>query len=317
MVEDPAFRWVLPPEAGPAKLPSMTASPPIRIFLNPRPGVPGVVVLPESGFRRAEAEIRAWPDHAPMPLRSLADPARAAGLQAVHAAGTASPGYAYAMSRLLRAELARHGGAPGGITFACAEDHGDDIAAIARGAARLGAHCMVFRAGDAGRDALEAMGDGIRVMRGGYADAAREGGLLVSGLARPGYTEVPRDIMQGDRVMVGEALAALPSFPTHVVVPGGMGGLAAAAAAQLRARGATARLLVVESAGAAPLLTLAEGGSPDPEPSLLAWQELERSCFAYLAAPDVVAGLLSAASDPSARAALGLEAGSRVLVFGA
>ncbi|MFB9970231.1 pyridoxal-phosphate dependent enzyme [Pseudoroseomonas cervicalis] len=77
------------------------------------------------------------------------------------------------------------------------------------------------------------------------------------------------------------------------------------------------------------------------EPSLLAWQELERAGFAFMAVaddsavdgmrllarrqPPVVAGesavaglagLLLAAQDAAARDALGLDADSRVLVFG-
>jgi diaminopropionate ammonia-lyase len=77
------------------------------------------------------------------------------------------------------------------------------------------------------------------------------------------------------------------------------------------------------------------------EPSLLAWQELERGAFAFMAAPDesavdcmralarrtypIVAGesavagmacLLLAARDPLSRAMLGLDADSRVLLFG-
>jgi diaminopropionate ammonia-lyase len=77
------------------------------------------------------------------------------------------------------------------------------------------------------------------------------------------------------------------------------------------------------------------------EPSLLAWQELERAAFAFMAVPDSaaiaamrllarrdspveagesgVAGLAAlalAAQDSAARAALGLGEGSRVLLFG-
>ena len=77
------------------------------------------------------------------------------------------------------------------------------------------------------------------------------------------------------------------------------------------------------------------------EPSLLAWQELERGAFAFMAVPDesavacmkllaqrrppLVAGesavaglaaLLLVAREPFARVALGLEADSRVLLFG-
>ena len=107
---------------------------------------------------------------------------------------------------------------------------------------------------------------------------------------------------------------------------------------------------------AACLLASAEAGQPTTiegdldtlmaglacgEPSLLAWQELERAAFAFMAVPDdsavdcmkmlaartppVVAGesavaglaaLLLAAGEPFARAALGLGADSRILLFG-
>ena len=77
------------------------------------------------------------------------------------------------------------------------------------------------------------------------------------------------------------------------------------------------------------------------EPSLLAWQELGRAAFAFMAVPDEsavacmkalaarrppvvagesavagMAGLLLAAREPFARAALGLDEASRVLLFG-
>jgi len=74
------------------------------------------------------------------------------------------------------------------------------------------------------------------------------------------------------------------------------------------------------------------------EPSLIAWQELERAAAAFLAIPDSaavtamralaacsvvsgesgaagLAGLLLAAADPDARAALALDRNSRVLLF--
>ena len=77
------------------------------------------------------------------------------------------------------------------------------------------------------------------------------------------------------------------------------------------------------------------------EPSLLAWQELERAGFAFMAIPDAsavdgmrllarrrppvtagesavagLAGLLLAAREPFARGALGLTEESHVLLFG-
>ena len=116
------------------------------------------------------------------------------------------------------------------------------------------------------------------------------------------------------------------------------------------------RLVVVEPDRAACLLASAEAGEPVAlegaldtvmaglacgEPSLLAWQELERAAFAFIAVPDAaavdcmralarrdpplvagesavagLAGLLLAGREPYARAALGLEETSRVLLFG-
>lgn len=294
----------------------MIAHPPFRLFMNPRHGVPGIVVLPESGFRRASAEIRSWPDHVPCLPKSLPDVAREAGIASLHAARVASPGYAYAALRLLRAELARRGmpeGAADAVTFACAEGRGDDVAAIASGVLRLGARCAAFVTDEV------FLGAGVHRIHGGYQDALRaaaeKGWLLVSAMAAPGFTEVPRDIMQGDRLVLEEALAALPISPTHVIVPGGRGGLAAAAAVQLRARGAgVPRLVVTEPMGESPLMALAEGRAGF-EASLLAWQELERSAFAFLEGANVMTDVVAAASDPASRAALGLEPESRLLVL--
>ncbi|MDB5370047.1 MAG: PLP-dependent lyase/thiolase [Roseomonas sp.] len=363
-----------------------------RFFLNPRQGVPGVVVLPESGFRRAAAEIRSWPGYAPTPLLDLGDMAAAARVGAVHykdeggrfgLGSFKALGGAYAVSRLLVAELARSGAVPAAdaaglsrgdyaawtraITVTCATD-GNHGRAVAWGASRFGARCVIFvhqSVSQGRRDAIAAYGAEIRVVPGHYDDAvreaaavaAREGWFVVSDTSWPGYTELPRDVMQGYRLMAEEAMAGLPAVPTHVFVQGGVGGVAAAVSVQSRLRFGTApRLVVVEPERAACLLASAEAGAPVTvegdldtimaglacgEPSLLAWQELERAAFAFMAVPDAVvpevmkalarrdppvvagesavaglAGLLLAAADPGARAALGLDAASRVLVFG-
>ncbi|MBX6745878.1 MAG: pyridoxal-phosphate dependent enzyme, partial [Acetobacteraceae bacterium] len=127
---------------------------------------------------------------------------------------------------------------------------------------------------------------------------------------------------------------------------------------QMRARYGTAapKLVVVEPDRAACLLASAEAGQPTTiagdldtlmaglacgEPSILAWQELERAAFAFMAVPDAaavdcmrllarrqpkavagesavagLAGLLLASREPFARTALELEEDSRVLLFG-
>jgi diaminopropionate ammonia-lyase len=166
--------------------------------------------------------------------------------------------------------------------------------------------------------------------------------------------------MQGYRVMADEAVAqwgvarADGAPPTHVFVQGGVGGVAAAVSVQARAAFSPAPMLVVvEPDRAACLLASAELGERTSvpgdldtlmaglacgEPSLLAWQELDRGAAAFMAIPDEaavatmrvlakagvvagesgvagLAGCLLAAADPAARETLGLGKGSRVLVF--
>jgi diaminopropionate ammonia-lyase len=367
-----------------------------QLLLNRHHGTPGVVVLPEGGFRRAREEITAWPGYAPTPLLSLPEVAKAARVAAVYwkdesgrfgLGSFKALGGAYAVMRLLAAELAKRGTAnaataaelaggqyreaTAGITVTCATD-GNHGRSVAWGAQRFGCRCVIFvheGVSEGRREAIARYGAEIRVVPGTYDDAvretrrtaAREGWFVVSDTSYPGYTEVPRDVMQGYRVMAAEAAAALPAPPTHVFVQGGVGGVAAAVSAQMRAEygaaGAPPRLVVAEPDAAACLLVSAEAGEITSvegpldtlmaglacgEPSLLAWQELERAAFAFVAVPDaaamdcmrllsardsprIVAGesavaglaaLLLAARDPFGRTALQLEESSQVLLFG-
>lgn len=349
---------------------------PIRLFLNPRQGVPGVVVLPEGGFLRARAAIMAWPGYAPTPLRELP----ALGFGSLHYKDEASRfglgsfkalGGAYAVQKLVVGELARAGIRATGaevfagahrpsVTVTCATD-GNHGRSVAWGAQRCGAGCVIFvhpGVTQGRRDAIAAYGAEIREVPGNYDDSVRaaaaaaeaHGWHVISDTSWPGYTEPPRDVMQGYRLMAEEALSQLPAPPTHVFIQGGVGGVAAAVSVQLRARRIPAKLIVVEPEDAACLLLSAERGALSVvegelptlmaglacgEPSLLAWQELERSAHAFMAVPDAaavdamralaalgitagesaVAGLCGAIL--AARAgALGLGPESRVLVFG-
>ncbi|MBY0338561.1 MAG: diaminopropionate ammonia-lyase [Acetobacteraceae bacterium] len=361
-----------------------------RLLVNPRHGTPGVVVLPEGGYRRARAEITAWPGYAPTPLVELPDAAAAAGVARVAWKDESARfglrsfkalGGAYAAFKLLQGELARREVTPHAasaaleagefreaarrITVTCATD-GNHGRSVAWGAHRFGAGCVIFvheTVSQGRRDAIARWGAEIREVPGNYDDAVRaaqrtaeaEGWFVVSDTSYPGYTEVPRDVMQGYRLMAEEALDQMGEAPTHVFVPGGVGGVAAAVAVQLRAmRGTAPRLIVAEPEKAACLLESAAAGEAVTvpgeldtvmaglacgEPSLLAWQELERSAFAFTAVPDAavpeamkamavrgveagesaVAGLIAlllAAREEEGRAALGLGPDSRVLIFG-
>jgi diaminopropionate ammonia-lyase len=365
---------------------------PFRFMINRRHGTPGVVVLPEGGFRRARAEIASWPGYAVTPLVSLPEAAAAARVGTVHykdeggrfgLGSFKALGGAYAVMRLLQAELSRrghanaataatlmdgtHADATKAITVCCATD-GNHGRSVAWGARLFGAACVIFvheHVSQGRRDAIARHGAEIRVVPGNYDDAVREaqkqadahGWFVVSDTSYPGYTEVPRDVMQGYRVMADEAADQIGAAPTHVFIQGGVGGVAAAVSVQMRARfGPAVRLILAEPEKAACLLASIEAGVPTTiageldtlmaglacgEPSLLAWQELERSAFAAIAVPDdsavacmkalaartppVVAGesavaglaaLLLAAREPFARAALGLDESSRILLFG-
>jgi diaminopropionate ammonia-lyase len=361
-----------------------------RVFANPRRGTPGITVLPAAGFRRAKAAICAWPGYEPTPLRDLPALAERAGVGVLRLKDEAGRfglgsfkalGGAYAVGCVVRDALARDGVAAAAgfealeagawraaterITVTCATD-GNHGRAVAWGARRFHARCVIFvHAGvSAGRvEAIARYGAEVRRVAGTYddsvracsAEAAAQGWHVVSDTSWAGYTEIPREIMQGYRLMADEAADQWEGAPpTHVFVQGGVGAAAAAVSVQCRGRFSPApALVVVEPERAACLLASAElgaltavEGSLDTvmaglacgEPSLLAWQELERGAAAFMAIPDAaavatlrlrasigivagetgvagLAGLLLASADADARAALGLSAASRVLLF--
>jgi diaminopropionate ammonia-lyase len=368
---------------------------PFTVFANPRAGTPGITVLPEAGFRRARAEITTWPGYVPTPLRALPEIAAAAGLGVLRLKDEAGRfglgsfkalGGAYAVAELLADDLARRGVAPAAtsaellagrwseatatLTVTCATD-GNHGRAVAWGAQRCHCRAVIFiheGVSAARAAAIAAYGAEIRRVPGTYddsvrvaaAEAATNGWFVVSDTSWEGYTEVPRTIMQGYRVMADEAVTqwraaqADDAPPTHVFIQGGVGGVAAAVSVQARTVFTPAPMLVVvEPDRAACLLASAELGERTSvsgdldtlmaglacgEPSLLAWQELDRGAAAFMAIPDDaavatmrllakagvvagesgvagLAGCLLAAADAAAREVLGLRKDSRVLVF--
>ena len=359
----------------------------MAFLLNPRRGTPGIVTLSAAGFRRAKAEIAGWAGYAPTPLLDLPltdlppaavvrlkDESPRFGLGSFKALGAP-----YAAANALAAELSRRGiasaavsadladgryaEATGDFVLAAATD-GNHGRALAWAAARFHAKCVIYlhETVSAGREAAIARyGAEIRRVPGTYddsvracaADAEAHGWGVISDTSWPGYTEVPRDIMQGYRLMADEAADQWTGPPpTHVLIQGGVGGAAAAVAVQVRARwGDAAALIVVEPENAACLLASARAGESVAvdgdldtvmaglacgEPSLLAWQELERAAAAFMTIPDAAAvdtmrwlaarGIVSGESgaaglaafrvlDDFGRVALGFGPDSRVLAF--
>jgi diaminopropionate ammonia-lyase len=261
--------------------------------------------------------------------------------------------------------------APGGPPAAvCCATDGNHGRSVAWGAREAGLRCVIYvheGVSEGRAQAIRGFGAEVRRVGGNYddsvriaaADAAREGWTVVSDTSWEGYQDIPRDVMQGYGVMVGEAIAqggggARP--PTHVFVQGGVGGIAAATVAHLWERfgAARPRVVVVEPDKADCLTRSAEQGrvvhlSGDldtimaglscGEPSPLAWAVLDPGADAFMAIGDAaiapamralaalgvvggesgvagLAGLRIAATDRAMRAALGLDASSRVLLFG-
>ena len=359
---------------------------PFRLYANPRLGSNRTVLLSDAGFQRARAEITAWDGYELTPLHDLPAFARQAGLEGILLKDEATRfglgsfkalGGAYAVAWVLAAELARRGVAPEarsadlargvfrhatqGITVACATD-GNHGRAVAWGAQRFHCNCVIFvhESVSQGRvDAIARYGAQVCRVPGTYDDAVREVARQADAngwfTSWDGYTDVPRQIMQGYRLMADEAADQWHGDrPTHVFVQGGVGGAAAAVSVQMRARfQPPPALIVVEPDRAACLLASAELGQPASvpgnldtlmaglacgEPSVLAWQELNHAAAAFMAIPDAaavacmrllaghgivggesgvagLAGCLLAAADPAAREVLGLDASSRVLAF--
>lgn len=298
-----------------------------------------LAILSEVALGRAREEIRRWPGYAPTPLVRLDGVARAARVSAVYykdeggrfgLGSFKALGGAYAVMRLLQqivldrkglhataTELAdgTHADVYRDVTVTCATD-GNHGRSVGWGAQTFGCHCVIYVHDlvSQGRcDAIAAYGAEVRRVQGNYddavrqaaADAAASGWYVVSDTSYPGYTDIPRDVMQGYGVMVDEALAQLPAgvLPTHVFVQGGVGGLAAAVCATLWERLGARRPLfaVVEPTGAACLFKSAVAGEPVVvhgsldtimaglacgEVSLLAWDILHPGTDAFLAIDD-------------------------------
>ena len=351
---------------------------PARLAPNPRLDrahpYPGALrpILSLAAEEVARREISSWPGYAPTPLRDLQSIARELGLAAVafkeeqHRFGLRSfkaLGGAYAVKKLAAAP----GGPPAAVCCATDGNHGRSVA---WGAREAGLRCVIYiheGVSEGRAQAIRGFGAEVRRVGGNYddsvriaaADAAREGWTVVSDTSWEGYQDIPRDVMQGYGVMVGEAIAqggGGARTPTHVFVQGGVGGIAAATVAHLWERfgAARPRVVVVEPDKADCLTRSAEQGrvvhlSGDldtimaglscGEPSPLAWAVLEPGADAFMAIGDAaiapamralaalgvvggesgvagLAGLRIAATDRAMRAALGLDASSRVLLFG-
>lgn len=219
---------------------------------------------------------------------------------------------------------------PFGLAAATDGNHGRAVARMARWLG-FGARIFVPRGTSAARiDAIASEGADVEVVAGGYDDAvarsAEEAGphcLVVSDTSWPGYMDVPRWVIEGYGTMFGEIDDALGragrARPDVVVVPIGVGALAAATVAHARSGNRPATVIGVEPTAAACATASALAGElvtlPAPQDSIMAG--LNCGTPSPVAWPRVSAGVAGFVTidDDWARAAVrvlaacGLEAG--------
>ena len=296
------------------------------------------VVLNRAGFEQAKREIASWPGYAPTPLVMLPGLARRAGIGALGYKDESGRfglgsfkalGGAYAVLRQLQTRLGdvssdelrtgKHHARTAAITVCCATD-GNHGRSVAWGASLFGCRCVIYihETVSQGRaDAIAHYGAEVRRVPGNYDDAVRqaardaeaEGWIVVSDTSYPGYTDIPRDVMQGYTVMADEALAQWQGAPpTHVFIQAGVGGLAAAVCGHLweTLGERRPRVVVVEPDRAACLFeSVAQGraanihGALDTmmaglacgETSIIAWEILEEGASDFLTVTDEAAAV--------------------------
>jgi diaminopropionate ammonia-lyase len=165
-------------------------------------------------------------------------------------------------------------------------------------------------------DAIAAYGAQIIRISGNYDEsvvhaaelAAANGWHVVSDTSYPGYTDIPRDVMQGYSIIAAEVIAQTAASPTHspythVFLQGGVGGFAAGVASYLWEYFGVhrPRLIVVEPTEADCLYQSAILGRPATatgsvdsvmaglacgETSPLAWEFLAPSIDDFVIIPD-------------------------------
>ena len=354
-------------------------------------------VLNEQEARAAFQEISCWPDYQQTPLLGLSGLAAKAGVASVHykdeggrfgLGSFKALGGAYAVYRHLAQKLAQHTG-ESGVTSAdlasgkwrdltkewavCCATDGNHGRSVAWGARIFGCRCMIYLHENVspGRETAIAHFEAeTRRVPGNYddsvrqaaEDAANNGWTVISDTSYEGYTDIPRDVMHGYTVMTEETVRQLGgTVPTHILVQGGVGGVAAAVFARFWWELGEQRpnFVIVEPEQAACLYESARAGKwvqltgnldtvmaglSCGEPSVLAWEILKDCVDGFLTLPDsaaldamrvladgvnddvpVIAGesavpgvsaLLQMTDHPECAQTLGLNADSRVLVFG-
>ncbi len=320
-------------------------------------------LLNREAFADVEAEVTRFPGYEPTPLIELNGLASASGVESLWCkheghrfeVGSFKPtGPVYAMLSVLKGEIRKATGAGTVATqdlmdrkhesvtreiTVSAATSGNHGRALAWGARMFGCRCVIYMNDgvSAGREeAIAAYGAEVvrvpgsydRTVQRSFEDAGRLGYFPISDEKSSEYPHISRDIMQGYAMVADEIFRQFRGGrpPTHVLVPGGGGRLAAATCGHLWERYGSSqpRVVVVEPTNSACLYhsalddgaaTVSSDGrsvmdglvveSASPQ----AWEILRGGAFAFLTVPD------EAAVDAMRQAAAGVG-GDPPLVIG-
>jgi len=281
-------------------------------------------ILSLKSFKLANKEISSWDKYEPTPLYYLTELANNAGVSSIvykdescrfSLKSFKALGGAYAVANLLIKKLKEIGIAANSsdliagthieltskITVCCATD-GNHGRSVAWGAQKFGCNCEIYihRNVSIGREkAIAKYGAEVNRIEGNYDDSVRIAAevaeensyYVVSDTSYEGYTDIPKDVMQGYTVMVDETMKQIKETPTHVFLQGGVGGFPAATVSFLvESLDCPPIFVIVEPANADCLFQSAVNGEPTVvhgdldtvmaglacgEVSLLAWSILE------------------------------------------
>lgn len=327
-------------------------------------GMPASRLLSLEEHEAARREITAWPGYAPTPLRRLDGLSAALGVgrlwykdegERFGQGSFKALGGPYALYRIIAQQLSECAGVAepstaeliagahrelvSSLTMTCMST-GNHGRSVAWGSQMFGCRCVIFVPEwvSAGRaEAIASYGARVERLHVGYDEgiettaerALEEGWFLISDNSKvPGTEDVAGHVMHGYTLLAAEILEQLSGeeLPTHVFVPAGVGGLAAAVTgyfwAVLGER--RPRIVVVESAEADCLLQSAKaghrvrlegaldtimGGLACREPSPNAWEILRTGAHFFLAVPDQASidtmRMLAAGSDGDPPIAVG------------
>ena len=292
-------------------------------------------ILSLESFELANKEISSWDSYESTPLHSLSDLASDSGVSLIaykdesHRFSLKSfkaLGGAYAVANLLIKKLNEQGIEANSfdliartyleitskITVCCATD-GNHGRSVAWGAQKFGCNCVIYihrTVSVVREEAIAKYGAIVNRIKGNYDESVRiaadvaeaNGYYIVSDTSYEGYTDIPKDVMQGYTVMVDEAMKQMEEVPTHVFLQGGVGGFPAAVVSYLvESLDCPPIFVVVEPTNADCLFQSAVNGEPTVvhgdldtvmaglacgEVSLLAWSILESYVPHFLSIQD-------------------------------